>query len=136
MRITLGAILLATLGLGGVALAQSQGQPVNTIPYPATTKGGNASSTIASTGVFQKLFSASSTTPEGSPPPRHGCTIVNNGTHSMYVSEGLGVAASTVSNTTILAANGVFYCAVGNIVLTGEVDITGTAGDAFYAAQY
>ena len=133
-------LLAATVGSLGLALAvpaqaqQSGGlpPPVATVPYPASSVGGNASSTIGGTGTFQKVFSATS----GTGAFRKGCTIQNNGTHSMYVTEGLGVAASTESNSVVLAAGGIYYCQVGGIVLDGEIDITGTATDAFYAAQY
>lgn len=124
-----------SLGVVGSALAQQAGglpPPVATVPYPATSAGGNASGTIAATGTFQKVWSATG----AGTPLRKGCTIQNNGTHNMYVSEGLGVAASTESNSLVLAAGGIYYCSVNGVVLDGEIDITGTAGDAFYAAQY
>lgn len=136
--IVTGAIALATGAmLATCALAQ---QTVSTIPAPATSLGGNASGTIAVTGVFQKVFSgaANSLAPSvGSPGTRHGCTVENNGTHSMYVTEALGIAASTATNSAVVAAGSAYYCTnVGGTVLTGEIDITGTSGDAFYAAQY
>lgn len=131
----LAAALLVT-GVSAGAQAQQPGglpAPVTTYPAPATSAGGNVSGTIASTGTFQKLWGA---TGGSGVPFRKGCTIQNNGTHSMNVSEGLGVAGSTTGNSVVVPAGGTYYCQVGQIVLTGEIDITGTATDAFYAAQY
>lgn len=133
-----GAGGLAVLLLVGPASAQS---PVVTLPKPATTAGGNVSGTITTTNTFQRLWPNTglggfAPAPSGTI-ARSGCTIINNGTHSMYVTEGLGTAASTTSNSVIVPAGGPYYCgALGGPVLTGEIDITGTSGDAFYAAQY
>ncbi len=113
----------------GAALAQQQ---VLTVPQPGSTLGGNVSSTVTTTNTFQKLFAAAGVPPTN----RHGCTIINTGTHTEYVSEGLGVAASTTGNSVPLAPQQAYFCTVNGIVLTGEIDITGTAGDSFYAAQY
>lgn len=131
----LAAALLVT-GVSAGAWAQQPGglpTPVTAYPTPATSAGGNVSGTIASTGAFQKLWGA---TGGSAGPFRKGCTIQNNGTHNMNVSEGLGVAGSTTGNSVVVPAGGIYYCQVGQIVLTGEIDITGTATDAFYAAQY
>ena len=136
MRKILALALL--LGLVSPSLAQ---QVVQTIPAPGTTGAGNASSTIGTGGsTFQKVFSGAnnSVAPTvGTAGARHGCTIQNNGTHTMYVTEGLGTAASTLTNSVQLAAGLAYYCGNPNgITLIGEIDITGTAGDAFYAAQF
>lgn len=125
------SLALTVLLYGQSARAQ---QAVVTSPTGGTTSGGNASSTIVATGVFQLLFSAASPLAGGAS-TRRGCTIQNNGTHNMYVTEGLGIAASTLTNSAILAPGVPYYCTNGGVVLTGEIDITGTIGDAFYAAQ-
>ena len=54
----------------------------------------------------------------------------------MYITEGTGAASSTLTNSFILAAGATYYCNVQGVVLIGEIDITGTATDAFYAAQF
>lgn len=113
------------------AVGRAQQQPVSTFPGQATTAQGNSSSTIGVTNTFQKIWSATSL-----PNLRKGCTIQNNGSHNMYVSEGLGVSASTLTNAAIVSAGGLYHCGDGGVVLVGEIDITGTAGDAFYASQY
>lgn len=114
----------------GVMASCALGQvPVVTSPQPVSTSGGNGSTTIGSTGTFQKVWGANVA--------RRGCTIVNKGANTMYVTEGLGVAASTQTLAAQVAVGGAFYCAnPGGTVLTGEIDITGTTSDAFYAAQY
>src|SRR5258707_381338 len=111
--------------------------PVVTFPTASTTGGGgNAPSTIGTGGTtFQQGFPAASQGTGIS--TRKGCTIINNGTHSMYVTEGLPLTSSTLTNSVIVTqSGGVYYCAVNGVVLTGQINITGTAGDAFYAAQY
>jgi hypothetical protein len=135
VRRILSALLLLLL-FWGEALAQS---PVVTLPSPATTANGNVSSTIAVTNTFQLVFAATQTVPGGSGTlvsKRNGCTIINNGTHNMYVSEGLSIANASLTNTVILGAGGSYFCTQNGVVLTGQINITGTSGDAFYAAQY
>lgn len=109
-------------------------QPVFTWPQAGSTAGGNASSSVAVTNTFQLVFGSSPQQPGAA--VRKGCTIINYGTNTMWVTEGLGVAGSTKAKAVQLAANQAFYCQVYGIVLTGEIDLTGTSGDAFYAAQY
>lgn len=131
MRKRLGLLALAAgLGLGAAAWAQSP-PPVQVKPGTGTTANGNASSTIVATGVFQQVFAATT-----QPRFRNGCTIQNNGANPMYVTEGIGIAGSTTGNSAVIAAGGIFYCNVGEIALQGEIDITGTIGEAFYAAQF
>lgn len=131
------ALALSALLLAPVARAQ---QTVVTSPVPGTTDGGNASSTITATSVFQIVFSAGLLAPPG--PARKGCTIQNNGTNIMWVTEGLSAATATKAKALQLAPatatvpGGVYQCSVGGLSLVGEIDITGTIGDAFYAAQY
>ena len=122
-----------------VAAGARAQQPVWTVPQPATTTGGNASGTVTGNSSFKKVFSSTSPAPANVPSggsPRHGCTLINQGSHNMYVTEGLGVAASTTSNSVILVPNQPYYCNWNGTVLTGEIDIAGTDGEAFYAAQY
>ncbi len=126
------AALTLLLLLPGLASGQ---QPVVTSPAPSSTAGGNLSSTITGTGVFQQVFAGAAS--PGSGGNRHGCTILNNATtRVMNVTEGLSIAASTTALSVTLPAGGVYYCSVGGAVLIGQVNITGTAGDSFYAAQY
>lgn len=133
------ALALLVLLAAGARSAEAQ-QQMQTLPSGATTNGGNASSTITSTGAFQLVWSGAgnSIAPVvGTVGARHGCTIQNNGTHVMYVTEAIGVAASTTAKAAqVPASGGVYHCADGVVVLVGEIDITGTAGDTFYAAQY
>lgn len=131
---------LALLLLAGVAWGQSGPSPVQTTPGPVTSKGGNQSSTIGTGGgTFQKIFSATgpSTSGPGSVAFRKGCLVQNNGSHAMWVTEGLGTAVSTQAAGVQIAVGQAYNCETpAGVVLTGEIDITGTAGEAFYAAQY
>jgi hypothetical protein len=125
----LAALFLLAFAEGAVAQ-----QPVLTLPGPATTAGGNASTTIASTNVWQQVFAGTSSAPASA--KRHGCTVINQGSNTMWVTEGLATSASTKPLAVVLAANQAYYCSVGEVVLTGQINVTGTAGDTFYAAQY
>ncbi len=127
------AVVSAALFFGIVAgEAVADNKPPTTVsPGWATTKNGNVSGTVAATGVFQQVFPATSAAS-----PRNGCTIQNNSAHTMYVTEGIGIAGSTTANSAQLPAGLVYYCQSGVVALQGEVDVTGTTGDAFYAAQY
>ena len=120
------------LGLASSAWAQ---QPVQVIPSPGTTAGGNVSGTITTTNTFQQLFPATPPAPAGGP-GRKGCYIVNNGTNKMYVSEGVAAGSATIATSIPLAANGSFNCTFNQTALQGIIAITGTSGDAFYAAQF
>lgn len=132
MRIlpTLGCITLILFS--GPALAQSTPNTTITVPVPATSAGGNASGTITATGTFQKVFSAAPTST-----PRHGCIIQNNGAATMSVSEGKTAGTATAATSyTLAASGGTFTCGQGGAVLQGEIDITGTATQVFYAVQF
>jgi hypothetical protein len=108
------AIFLLSLGLVSGALAQ-------TIPVPST----NYSGTIASTGTFQLI--------QGQANGRIGCTVQNNGTHTMYVFFG-PPANATTATAAQLSAGQSLNCGIGaNIVAKDSVSITGTSGDAFFA---
>lgn len=120
-RFLLSLLLIANASL---AFAQS---PVITQPYNVTSQ--NYSSTIAVTNTFQSIWPAN-TTSRG----RAGCTVQNNGTNSMYVYFG-AIANATTTNSVKLAAGQSVQCNVNGITLQDQVSITGTSGDAFYAAQ-
>jgi hypothetical protein len=127
--------LACIIGTTRIALSGPIGTPVNTIPSLVTTAGTDsngfanlASGTITVTSTFQELWAANNA--------RSGCTIVNNGTHIMYVSEGLATTAASTSTAFPVAAGAGYTCGVGGVVLRGQINITGTSGDAFYAAQY
>lgn len=131
---------LGLIGLLLVTSALADNNTVQTQPLPSTTTGGNASSTITTTNTFQLVWAA---TPNSFSVPvtsgtavRHGCSIQNNGTHNMYVSEGQGKALASLTNSWVLAAGNTFSCNFNGVVLTGEIDITGTSGDAFFASQF
>lgn len=122
----LGAILFPKF-------AQAQ-TPVITKPYLAATN--NGSGTIAATGTFQQVFAASARPQEngGTGPIRSACTIQNNGTGTMSVFFG-PIANATIAASVQLAAGNSLSCNSGPVVLSDQISITGTAGDAFYAAQ-
>ena len=127
--------LAAVWAIDGPAAVAQQGQAVTTLPAQGTTLNGNASGTVAVTNTFQMVFGARA--PSGAATgTRRGCTIQNNGTHNMYVTEGLGVAASSLTNSVILPPTYIYTCSINGAVLYGEIDLTGTATEAFYAAQW
>lgn len=119
-----GMIVCAMLHFAAPAQAQS---PVITQPYGVTTQ--NSSTTIASTNVFQSIWVAPTNT-RG----RASCTVQNNGTNSMWVFFG-PIASATKAKSVVLAAGQNVRCLVGGVALQDQVSITGTSGDAFYAAQ-
>jgi hypothetical protein len=87
----------------------------------------DASGTIASTGVYQTLFSLD--------PNRTGCLIQNQGVNPMKIRVGgatiwqLKAATSTTSGD-----GGSFNCNWEGMVVNSKIEITGTIGDAFAAA--
>jgi hypothetical protein len=126
-KIIIGLILWAFCSFA--AFAQN---PIVTLPNPVAST--NDSSTISVTNTFQALFTQNSNTTVNTLRGRTGCTIVNYGTHTMYVFFG-PIANATLTNSIQLAANQPVYCASFGNVLTDQVSITGTSGDAFFAAQ-
>lgn len=113
----------------------------NVITQPLQGSGTNASTTVASTDVYQQAFAAS-TTQRG----RSGCTVVNYGTHTMWVYEdnqsspvgltAVNAAVSTYKGKSVqLSAGQPYYCGYNGTVIRGAIFITGTSGDAFFAAQ-
>ncbi len=96
----------------------------------AITPGGltstNLSSTIAVTSTFQSI--------QVSTAGRKGCVVQNNGTHNMNVFFG-AIGSATAGSSVVLATGQAVSCAVGGLgVLTDQVSITGTSGEAFFAA--
>lgn len=112
------AICVALFGLSGhEVLAQA--------PLGATST--NASSTIAVTNTFQSVFAANTNF------NRTGCALQNNGTHAMYVFFG-PIASATLGKSVNLAPGQPVSCNSAPVTLNDQVSITGTSGDAFFAA--
>ena len=122
-----------SLLLSGGAFGQ---QAVTTLPAPATSSGGNVSGTLAATNTWQQVFADQGLTTSSGVAKRRGCTVINQGTHDMYIEEGVATAAASTANAVKLSAGQAFYCQTGNVVLQGAIQLYGTIGDAFYAAQY
>lgn len=116
-RLLFTFLLLAPLP----ALAQST---VRTTPFGVVTT--NLSSAVAVTNTFQSIQTANT--------ERKSCLIQNNGSNNMKVYFG-PIASATGSNSVVLSAGSYVNCTAGGIVLTDQVSITGTAGDA-YAANF
>lgn len=125
-------IVVTALMATGVLLllrnvAQSQA-PVITQPYGVTSS--NVSSTIAVTNTFQSLWTASTATTG-----RVSCAIQNKGAADpMYVYFG-AIAGATIAKSVKLTTSTMVNCTVFGMVLKDQVSITGTSGDAFFAAQ-
>lgn len=111
--------------------AHAQSTPVNpvtTMPYGVISH--NDSGTIAVTSTFQSIWAASANN-RG----RAGCTVQNNSASNvMYVFFG-PIASATTGKSVKLSVGQSVACLVGGIVLQDQVSITGTSGDAFFAAQ-
>jgi len=104
-------------------------EPVTTAPYTNVTTT-NASTTINPGGsTFQSVFAA-----PGTNQTRSACVIQNNATHNMNVFFG-PIASATTSNSVVIQPGQSVSCNVGGVTLQDQVSITGTNGDAFYAAQ-
>ena len=90
----------------------------------------NLSGTVSVTNTFQSIQVLTA--------GRNGCSIQNNGTNSMWVFFG-PIGSATKAHSFLLPASTstssfVVGCAVGGLgVLTDQVSITGTSGDAFVA---
>ncbi len=101
-------------------------QSVFTLPSTRITA--NNSATISVTNTFQEIW-----------PIRTGrtdCSIQNNSAANvMYVFIG-PIASATLAKSVKLAVGQALICSVGGIVPTDAVNITGTSGDAFYAATW
>jgi len=91
------------------------------IPLPST----NYSSAITTSNTFQQI--------QGVTNNRNGCTIQNNGTHTMYVYFGT-VANATEAAAAQLAPGQSLSCSIASdFVVKDAISITGTAGDSFFA---
>lgn len=121
---------------GALSSAEAQSQPPIFSTLPSGRTSANASGTITATGTFQKVFSAAVPQVSGGPSFRSGCEVQNNGTHTVWVSEGKTAGTASESTSRQVAAGGSWYCERAGVALQGEIDITGTSGDSFYAAQY
>lgn len=124
IRYIISLLLLGLLLFSPSAHAQN---PVITQPYVVTSS--NASGTISVTNTFQSIWVAD-TTITG----RVACTIQNNGTNSMWVFFG-PIANATKGTSVVLSAGDRAYCGINGVILHDQVSITGTSGDAFYAAK-
>lgn len=98
--------------------------PVTTQPKGVVSY--NSSTTVTVTNTFQSIFNSNSN--------RYSCAIQNNGANIMWVYFGL-LANATKGASVELAIGQSTNCNVGGIVLQDQVSITGTSGDAFFAAQ-
>lgn len=129
-----GLVLVGGLALASPSAAQ---QPVQIWPAPGTTAGCPACGVIGAGGTtFQLLFAATGVNVAGQlVSPRKACTVQNNGTHTMWISEGTTALLATQAKSAQIGPGQAYYCNNSGVVLTGEIDITGTSGDAFYAAQ-
>lgn len=123
----------------GLALAQSA-QAVNTVPLPLGQV--NSSAAVASTNVFQALFSAAG--PGASAPIRNGCKIINTGTTAIYVFFG-AIAQATTLKSIPLAPAAADGTAGGSTTceeigsggsLQDAVSIAGTTLKTFFAIRY
>jgi len=85
----------------------------------------NLSGTITTTSTFQTIQAVNN--------GRLGCTIQNNGTHTMYVYFGPPANATTAASAQLLAGLSLNCWITPGYVLKDTVSITGTSGDAFYA---
>lgn len=119
-------IIVAALFFSSAAYAQ--GTPVVTQPKGVTTGQVN-NGTITVTDTFQSVIAASTTTTG-----RLSCALQNQGTHVMYVFFG-PIADATKAKSIQLQAGQAVNCNVGNVVLKDQVSVTGTSGDAYWAAQ-
>lgn len=114
-----------------VTSAEAQTPPVNLVTTaPLGVLSHNDSGTIAVTNTFQSIWTAS-TNNRG----RASCTVQNNATtNTMYVFFG-PIASATIAKSVKLAVGQPVSCIIGGVVLQDQVSITGTSGDAFFAAQ-
>ncbi len=96
-------------------------------PFTNHINASNNSSTIAQGGVYQSVYSQTLS--------RAGCTIQNNGTHTMWVYFG-PIASATHGASVQLSAGQALNCNVGNTILIDQVSVDGTTADAFFAEQW
>ena len=120
------ALLLALLAWAGLAHSQQAQAPNPVTTWPVGTTSTNASGTVTAGGVYQSVFAATQL--------RKGCTIQNNGSHTMYVFFGPIASATHATSVQLLAGQWV-KCQAGPIILQDQVSLDGTTADAFFAAQ-
>lgn len=122
--------LAASVGLLFMAIG-AQAQTI-TLIKPLGVNTTNGSGTITSGGTFQQVFGATNNVPGG----RNGCTIQNNGTHTMYVFAG-PIATATDAKAAQVTAGSTYYCTLNNgtVAIQDQISIDGTTADVFYAAQ-
>lgn len=106
----------AALLFGAADAQQQRGQTVVT------------ATTIAVTNTYQALLARD----DG----RKGCLFQNQGTHTMFIFPGTiaqGTTAGVNAGTGAMqvTAGGTFSCGLGNMLLTDQLVVTGTAGDGF-----
>jgi len=118
MKLARAILLFAafTLSFGMVWTAHAQ-----SIPLPST----NLSGTITTTGTFQQI--------QGTTNNRNGCTIQNNGTHTMYVYLGTLSGATTAASAQLTAGQSLNCAIASDFVVKDAISITGTSGDTFFA---
>jgi hypothetical protein len=109
-------------------------QPVVTQPLGVTSL--VSSGIIATTNTFQSVFAQAPTGPGGGA-GRNGCTLVNEGTHTMYVYFGPIASATTPFSIPLPAISGAVVPTVtcglpAGAVRQDQVSITGTGNDVFY----
>lgn len=86
----------------------------------------NLSGTITTTNTFQSIQSSNN--------GRHGCTVQNNSaTNSMWVFFGPIASATTAKSVALTAGGMAVNCQTPSGVLTDQVSVTGTSGDAYLA---
>jgi hypothetical protein len=96
-------------------------------PFTNHVNSSNVSSTITGGGTYQSIYSQTLS--------RAGCTVQNNGTHTMWVFFG-PIASATHGNSVQLSAGQALNCNVGNTILIDQISIDGTTADAFYAGAW
>lgn len=121
MKRLIAAIAIWALG-ASFAFAQN---PVVTQPSlrTATLSG----SSISVTNTFQTVYPINDR--------RLGCVVQNKNARNMYINF-VSRATATISNSALLVPGASAGCTLYGTVLTGEVSITGTATDEYYASQY
>lgn len=124
-------LALAAVLLASPALAQ---QPVQTWPAPASIAT-NASNRIATTFTFQKIFDAVGSV--STQQRRSGCVIQNLVTSTIVRPMWIffGTATATTAKSLRLDAGDTFACNIGGVTIQDKINITGFAGDEFFAIQ-
>ena len=127
LTISFLVIALILYGWVGSRADPNTASPVTTIPFGLNNVE-NDSSTITTTSIFQSVFLANA--------GRSSCIIQNNSAAAkMFVF--FGSSTPTTPTSYQLAAGTSIACeTVGGVVKKSQVQITGTAGDVYYADQW